>query len=198
MSGGRWRRRDNACAVRHRRSAAWAEQPKVPAAQRVEWLRREMLAVDMNEAEGIVLEDAPDAVAVEMRQEMGDDKCQVIEGEVGDPAQHADNGALLLGGLPGQLVRSRRVVQAVFRTPLAPLADGLGGDAIALGEDAGALMGAGDLGTRDGRGAGVRMDLQHCSNLPLSGRAQTFEQVAVGHNSMPHRVPTMFRNLTPS
>src|ERR1700759_470561 len=219
MSGGRWRRRDNACAVRHRRSAAWAEQPKVPAAQRVEWLRREVLDVDMHEAEVIVLEgafafdglrrcrlgsaiealgleDAPDAVAVEMRQEMGDDKCQVIEGEVGDPAQHADNGALLLGDLPGQLVRSRRVVQAVFRTPLAPLADGRGGDAIALGEDAGALMGAGDLGTRDGRGAGVRMDLQHCSDLPLSGRAQTFEQVAVGHNSMPHRVPTMFRNLT--
>src|SRR6201995_5306915 len=136
MSGGRWRRRDNACAVRHRRSAAWAEQPKVPAAQRVEWLRREMLDVDMHEAEVVVLEgalafgrlcrcrfrpavqplsfeDAPDAVAVEMRQEMGHDKRQVIAGEVGDPAQHADNGALLLGGLPGQLVWPGRVVPAV-------------------------------------------------------------------------------------
>src|SRR5690349_10639606 len=39
------------------------------------------------------LEDAPDAVAVEMRQEVRNDKRQVIEGEVGDPAQRADNGA---------------------------------------------------------------------------------------------------------
>src|SRR3954462_14255871 len=88
------------------------------------------------------------------------------------------------------------MVQAVCRTPLAPLADGLGGHAIALGEDAGALMGAGDLSTGDGRGAGVRMDLQHRSDLPLSGLDQTFKQEAVGDNSMPHRVPTMFRDLT--
>ena len=133
-----------------------------------------------------------------MRQEMGDDKRQVIEREVGDPAQRADNGALLLGCLPGQLVRPRRVVQAVCRTALAPLADGLGGHAIALGEDAGALMGAGDLGAGDGRGAGVRMDLQHRSDLPLSGLDQTVEQVAIRGNSMPHRVPTMFRDLTTS
>src|SRR3954452_13496024 len=59
-------------------------------------------------------------------------------------------------------------------------------------------MGAGDLGAGDGRGAGVRMDLQHRSDLPLSGLDQTVEQVAVGDNSMPHRIPTMLRNLTPS
>src|SRR3954453_5815265 len=100
------------------------------------------------------LEDAPDAVAVEMRQEMGNDKRQVLEREVGDPAQGADNGALRLGCLPGQLVRPRRVVQAIGRTPLAPLADGLGGHAIALGKDAGALLGAGDLGAGDGRWCG--------------------------------------------
>src|SRR3954467_5822368 len=88
------------------------------------------------------------------------------------------------------------MVQAVCRTPLAPLADGLGGHAIALGEDAGSLLGAGDLGAGDGRGAGVRMDLQHRSDLPLSGLDQAVEQVAVGDNSMPHRVPTMFRDLT--
>src|ERR1700753_204505 len=142
------------------------------------------------------LEDAPDAVAVEMRQEMCNDKRQVIEREVGDPAQHADNGAFRLGCLPGQLVRPCRVVQAVCRTPLAPLADGLGGHAIALGEDAGALMGAGDRGPGDGRGAGVRMDLPHRSDLPLSGLDQTVKQVAIGDNSMPYRVPQMFRNLT--
>src|SRR4051812_11043815 len=147
--------------------------------------------------EALGLENAPDAVAVEMRQEMGDDKRQVIEGEVAHPAQRADNGALRLGGLPGQLVRPRRVVQAVCRTTLAPLADGLGGHAIALGEDAAALMGAGDLGTGDGRGAGGRMDLQHCSDLPLSGLDQTFKQVAIRDNSMPHWIPTIFRDLTP-
>jgi hypothetical protein len=58
------------------------------------------------------------------------------------------------------------------------------------------LVGAGGLGARDGRGAGVRMDLQHRSDLPLSGLDQTVEQVAVGDNSMPHRIPTMFRDLT--
>src|SRR3954452_6695577 len=57
-------------------------------------------------------------------------------------------------------------------------------------------MGAGDLGAGDGRGAGVRMDLQHRSDLALSGLDQTVEQVAVGDNSMPHRIPTMLRNLT--
>src|SRR3954463_8212986 len=87
------------------------------------------------------------------------------------------------------------MVQAICHTALAPLADGLGGHAIALGKDAAALLGAGDLGTGDGRGAGVRRDLQHRSDLPLSGLDQTFKQIAVGDNSMPHRIPTMFRNL---
>src|SRR3954469_2838624 len=130
--------------------------------------------------------------------EMGDDKRQVIKREVGEATQRADNGALLLDCLPGQLVWPGRVVQAVCSTALAPLADGFGGHAIALGEDAAALMGAGDLGTGNGCGAGVRMDLQHRSHLPLSGLDQTFKQVAIRGNSMPHRVPTMFRNLTPS
>src|SRR5689334_976854 len=148
--------------------------------------------------EALGLEDAPDAVAVEMGQEMCNDKRQVIEREVGDPTQRADNRALRLGCLPGHLVWPRRMVLAVCHAPLAPLADGLGGDAIALSEDAAALMGAGDLGPGDGRGAGVRMDLQHRSDLPLAGLDQTFKQVAIRGNSMPHRVPTMFRDLTVS
>src|SRR3954465_13320517 len=187
----------------------------------MEWLRREVLDVDVHEAEVVVLEgalafgglcrcwlgaaiealgleDTPDAVAVEMRQEMCNDKRQVIEREVGDPAQRADNGAFLLRCLPGQLVRPGRVVQAVCRPPLAPLADSLGGYAITLSQDAGALVGAGDLGPRDGRGAGVRMDLQHRSDRPLSDLDQTFKQGAVGGNSMSHRVPTMFPDLTAS
>jgi hypothetical protein len=57
-------------------------------------------------------------------------------------------------------------------------------------------MGAGDLGAGDGGGAGVGMDLQHGSDLPLSGLGQAFEPVGIRDNSMPHRIPTMFRDLT--
>ena len=140
--------------------------------------------------------DAPDAVAVEMRQEMDDDKRQVIEGEVGDAAQRADNGALLLGCLPGQLVRPRRVVQAVGSTALAPLADGLGGDAIALSEDPSALTGAGDLGAGDRRGAGIRMDLQQGSDLSLSGSGS--DRQTGSHTWQQHAAldPDKFRDLT--
>ena len=67
---------------------------------------------------------------------------------------------------------------------------------MALGEGAGALVGAGDLGAGDGRGAGVRMDLQHRSDPPLSGLDQAFEQIAIRDNSMPHRIPTMCYDLT--
>src|SRR5690348_1262493 len=90
------------------------------------------------------------------------------------------------------------MVEAVCRTALAPLADGLGGHAIALGEEAAALVRAGDLGPGDRCGAGIRMDLQHRSDLPLSGLDQIVKQVAIRDHSMPHRVPTMFRNLTAS
>ena len=71
----------------------------------MEWLRREVLDVDVDEAEVVVLEralalggplrnrlgpaaqplgleDAPDAVAIEVRQEVGDDEGQIIKGEV--------------------------------------------------------------------------------------------------------------------
>src|SRR4051794_31846914 len=40
------------------------------------------------------------------------------------------------------------------------------------------------------------MDLQHRSVLPLSNFAQASKQVAIRDNSTPHRIPTMFRNLT--
>ena len=109
-------------------------------------------------------QDAPDAVAVEVRQEMGDHEGQVVEGEVGGAAERADHRALLLRRLPGQAVRPGGVVEAIVRATLAPLADGLGADAEAPGQDAGGLAGAGDLGA-DGRGgAGIGMDLQHGSS----------------------------------
>jgi hypothetical protein len=145
------------------------------------------LDVDVHEAEVVVLEgalaplglvrggrpppvqafgpqDAPDAVAVEVRQEVGDHEGEVVEGEVGRPAQRADHGPFLLGGLPGQPMRPGGMVEAVPGPALAPLADGLGADAEAPGQDAGGLAGAGDLGA-DGRGgAGIGMDLQHGSS----------------------------------
>ena len=83
----------------------------------MEWLRREVLDVDMDEAEvigaeaalafggpvcggfcpavqALGLEDAPDAVAVEMRQEVAHDEGEVIQGKVGGTTQAADDGAL--------------------------------------------------------------------------------------------------------
>jgi hypothetical protein len=41
-----------------------------------------------------------------MRQEVGQHEGEVIEGEVGGAAQGADDSALFLGGLPGQLIPS--------------------------------------------------------------------------------------------
>lgn len=84
-----------------------------------------MLRSDMNEAEVILLEvtlaarrgrggrrrqpieafgleDTPDAVAVEMRQEVGEDEGQVIERNAGGTPQLADDRPLLFGRLPGQ------------------------------------------------------------------------------------------------
>ena len=81
-------------------------------------------------------EDAPDVVAAEMGQEVGDHEGEVVEGEVGGPAQATDDGSLFLARLPRQPVRSGGAVQAVRGTALAPLADGLGADAIAPGESA--------------------------------------------------------------
>jgi hypothetical protein len=46
------------------------------------------------------LEDAPDAVAVKVRQEMGDDKGEIVEREVGGTPQAADNSALFFSGFP--------------------------------------------------------------------------------------------------
>src|SRR5215212_6693734 len=182
---------------------------------------RQVLDVDVDEAEAVVLElavapfrplrrrrrppaqalgaeDAPDAVAVEVRQEVVDHKGEVVEGEVGGPAQGADHGALFLGGLPGQLVGLGGVVEAVLGATLAPLADGLGADAEALGEGAAALLGAGDLGADDGSGAGVGMDLQHGLSPSCCCGRKALEAMSIVCDGQPNRIPTMFRDLTAS
>jgi hypothetical protein len=68
-----------------------------------------------------------------MRQEVPNDEGQIVEGEVGPFAQQADHRALLGGGLPGQVMRLGGAAQAVGSATLAPFADGLGADAVALG-----------------------------------------------------------------
>lgn len=111
--------------------------------------------------ETLGLEDAVDGVAVEVGQGVGDHEGEVIEGKAGGTTQGANDGALLLAGLPGQGMRPGRAVLAVLGPALAPLADGLGGDAVAASEDAGGLVRAGDVGAHGGSGAGVGVDRVH-------------------------------------
>src|SRR5688572_29613890 len=96
-----------------------------------------------------------------MRQKVGHHKGQVIQRKPRRTTQRTDNGALLFGGFPGQLVRAARTVVAVLRSALAPLADRLGRDAIALRQDSGWLPRSSDLGP-DGRGgASLGVDRVH-------------------------------------
>ena len=147
-----------------------------------------MLDVDVDEAEVVVaegtlafdrplgdglwsavqalgLEDAPDAVAIKMRQEVADDEGEIIEREVRGSPQGADDGALLFSGFPGQLVRAGGPVETVCGAALAPLAYGLGADAVALSDGAAGFGGSGDLGACGRGGAGIRVDVQHGSPL---------------------------------
>ena len=69
--------------------------------------------------------------------------------------------------------------------PFAPLADGLGADAVAFGQH--------DTGLA---GAGIGMDLQHRSGLPGSGLVQGLKSRRIPYYGQPDRIPTMFRDLT--
>jgi hypothetical protein len=128
-------------------------------------------------AQALSPEDAPDAVAVQMRQEVGHYEGEVIEGEFGGPAQRADDDALLLGGLPGQGLGPGRVVEAVFRSALAPLADGLAAHAEAASQDTRGLGGAGDLGPDCRGGTGIRVDLVHGSPPSQNSARQALEAI---------------------
>ena len=109
---------------------------------------------------------------------MGDHKGEVIQREVGCTAQGAHNGALLFDCLPGQLVRAAGVVLAVCCATLAPLADGLGRDAIAAGQNARGLGGTGDLRPDGGGGARLGMDCRHQDLLDREGLAQRSKRQA--------------------
>jgi hypothetical protein len=112
-------------------------------------------------AQALGLQNAVDCVPIEMRQKVGDHEGEIIQREAGCTPQSADDGPLLLGGFPGQLMRPARVVLTVGRAALAPLADGLGRHPIATGQHTGGLSGAGDLGTDSWGGAGFRVDRGH-------------------------------------
>jgi len=104
-------------------------------------------------------------------------------------AHRPRHGALLLAGLPRQPVRAGRTVVAVPGPAFAPLADGLGADAEAAGQDAGALGGAGDLGAHSRGGAGVGVDREHRVGLTIAspclegkpGRAPPSTLALAGH-----------------
>src|SRR5215207_9563790 len=75
-------------------------------------------------------------------------------------------------------MRAAGVVLAIGRAALAPLADGLGGHAIAAGQHTRGLARAGDLGT-DGRGgAGFRVDRWHQDLLARAGLARRSKRQA--------------------
>src|SRR5919107_874677 len=80
--------------------------------------------------------------------------------------------ALLLGGLPGQLRRATGAVPALGQPAFAPLANGLGADAVAPGQLAGGLARAGDLSAHGRGGAGVGVDREHQA-APPAGRARS-------------------------
>jgi hypothetical protein len=102
-------------------------------------------------AQALGLPDAVDRVPIEMRQKVRDHEGEVIPRKARRTPQRADDGPLFLGSFPGQLVRPAGVVLTVGSPALAPLADRLGRDAIALGQDPGWLSGSSNLGP-DGRG----------------------------------------------
>ena len=110
-------------------------------------------------AQALGLEDAVDGIAVEMRQEVRDHEGEVVEREAGGAAQGADDGALLLAW------PSRAACAAGWNGPGSPAAPRLRHlrmvsvlTPIALGQHAGGLGRAGDLGADSRGGAGLRMD----------------------------------------
>src|SRR5215212_5583406 len=123
-------------------------------------------------AQALGFQDTVDGVPIEMRQKVGDHEGAVIQRKAGRTTQGADDGPLFLGGFPGQLVRPAGVVLTVVRPALTPLADGLGRDAIALGQDPGWLSGSRNLGP-DGRGGaslGVDRGHQRAPRVPGAPR----------------------------
>src|SRR5215218_10443027 len=120
-------------------------------------------------AQALGFQDAVDRVAVEVGQEVGDHKGQVIQRKAGGATQGTDNSPFFVRGFPGQLVRAAGVVLAVGSPALAPFADRLGRHPIALGQYTRGLGGAGDFGPDRWGSAGIGMDRGHQDLLGREG-----------------------------
>src|SRR3954471_21023968 len=133
---------------------------------------------------GFVKAYPADRIPVQVRQEVGNHEGEIVEWEAGGTAQGADHGALLLARLPRQLARAAGAVPALRRPTLAPLADRLGADTVARGQDTRALARAGDLGTDHRGGAGVRVDGEHqtvppaADTRPRPSKRQAYASIA--------------------
>src|SRR5215203_4627716 len=67
-------------------------------------------------AQALGFQDAVDRVAIEMRQEVGDHKGEIIQRTARRTPQGADDGPLFVRCFPGELMRAARVVLAVGRS----------------------------------------------------------------------------------
>ena len=59
----------------------------------------------LQQVEAFSPEDAVDCVPVQTRQEVADDKGEIIERKAGVLAERPHDGELLIAGAPGQLMR---------------------------------------------------------------------------------------------
>src|SRR4051812_42773791 len=132
-----------------------------------------------------------------MRQEVGDHKGEVIQRKTRRTTQRTDNGALLLGGFPRELVRAAGVVLAVGRATLTATCGWSrsrphsGGPARPWARWSGRSRPArrGWCGLSDGLSA---------SGPPrLRGLGTTVEAPGVGLNRPTNLIPTTFRYQTP-
>jgi hypothetical protein len=81
-----------------------------------------------------VLQNAPDAVTVKMRQEVLHHKSEVIEAELGGAAEMADDGPFFLGRLPCQLPGTARAIKARIHASSAPFAHCFIADPVTAGQ----------------------------------------------------------------
>src|SRR5215218_8948332 len=153
-------------------------------------------------AQALGFQDAVDRVSIEMRQKVGDHEGEVIQRKARRTTQGADDGPLLLGGFPGQLVRPAGVVLTVGRAALAPLAATCGSSRSRRYSAAPGLRLAPAIErSRPGRRGwcepwgGSRASA--CSSGP--GRpARTLKAPGIRLNRPTHLIPRTFRHQTPS
>jgi hypothetical protein len=144
--------------------------------------------------EAFASENTSDAVTVEMRHEVRHDKGQVDEREVRALPQNADHNPLLVRRLPGRVTRASGMVLTLGGTTLAPFADVLGADPIALRKRAAWFRRSGDFRVGNGRGLGIWMDLEY-GPPPSQNRApEALKSAATRNHGTADRIPIMFRD----